>query len=106
MPAETPMLKRYVHKTKQRFAFYEFVRAKYTDSKLNDTDFAKMASVQLNFPCTAYQVAGARRDFTLPTNTPQFLSNPAGINGSLAIRVARIEAWLDGFDTGWRVVKK
>jgi hypothetical protein len=102
MSAEVSMGLRYVHNTKQRFQFYEFVRDKYTASKLNDTEFAKMAEAQLNYKCTPSQVKQARRDFGLQTNAPQFVGNPSGINGSAMQRIAAIEEFLTRFEPKWR----
>ena len=105
MTAEIPMNSRYVHNTKQRFAFYSLVRDEYTKSKQDDRAFAQFASDRLSFVCTPSQVANARRDFKIPTNVPQYAHNPSGVNATMAVRVTRIEAWIAMMDPSWGLPK-
>ena len=101
MTAEIPMKSRYIHNTKQRFAFYSLVRDEYTKSKMDDPHFAKFAADRLGFACTANQVANARRDFKITSNMVRFLGNALGANGKLADRMARVEAWIAMMDPTW-----
>lgn len=86
---------------KQQMVFGDLVRAEYTKSHMDDTEFAKFAAEKLEFELSRQQVANMREALEIPNNL-RVSNGRASPIAQLERRVKNLEDRLDVYIQGCR----
>jgi len=98
---------RIMHNPKQKRAFWDLLNNEFTASKLNDEQFAKLATEKLGFPINENHVMHARLEFGIPAHRVT-IAKPKSERTLLAQRIAALEHLVDAMraELGMPVVNR